>query len=259
MTLYLIGLGLHDEKDISVKGLETVKRCDKIYLENYTSILGCTAKDLEKFYGQKIVLASREMAEQSAEKIVNEAKKKTVAFLVVGDPFSATTHVELFRLAREKKVPVEVIHNASVLTAIGITGLQLYKFGRIASIPFRDDVPTLEAPYRILQQNYRAKMHTLFLLDLKPGQKFMTISEAMDRLEEIEMQKKEKIIADNLLVVACARLGSTDAIVHAGRWKEVKAFDVGKPPYCLIVPSAQLHFLEKEMLGSYNSKNKATN
>lgn len=38
--LYLIGLGLGDEKDITVKGLEIVKRADKVFLEMYTSILG---------------------------------------------------------------------------------------------------------------------------------------------------------------------------------------------------------------------------
>jgi len=37
MTLFMIGLGLNDEKDITVKGLETVKKCDFLYLEDYTS------------------------------------------------------------------------------------------------------------------------------------------------------------------------------------------------------------------------------
>lgn len=37
--LYLIGLGLSDETDITVKGLETVKKCARVYLEAYTSIL----------------------------------------------------------------------------------------------------------------------------------------------------------------------------------------------------------------------------
>ena len=40
MTLYLIGLGLGDHKDITVKGLEIVKQSEEIYLESYTSVLG---------------------------------------------------------------------------------------------------------------------------------------------------------------------------------------------------------------------------
>jgi len=37
--LYLIGLGLSDETDITVKGLEIVKKAARVYLEAYTSIL----------------------------------------------------------------------------------------------------------------------------------------------------------------------------------------------------------------------------
>lgn len=37
--LYLVGLGLSDETDITVKGLEIVKKASRVYLEAYTSIL----------------------------------------------------------------------------------------------------------------------------------------------------------------------------------------------------------------------------
>ena len=37
--LYLIGLGLADERDMTVKGLEVVKRAERVYLEAYTAIL----------------------------------------------------------------------------------------------------------------------------------------------------------------------------------------------------------------------------
>ena len=37
--LYIIGLGLADEKDISVKGLEIVRKAKRVYLEAYTAIL----------------------------------------------------------------------------------------------------------------------------------------------------------------------------------------------------------------------------
>ena len=38
--LYFVGLGLGNEKDITLRGLEAVKSCEKIFLENYTSVLG---------------------------------------------------------------------------------------------------------------------------------------------------------------------------------------------------------------------------
>ena len=39
IMLYLVGLGLGDAKDITVRGLEIVKKAEKVYLESYTSIL----------------------------------------------------------------------------------------------------------------------------------------------------------------------------------------------------------------------------
>ena len=46
--LYLVGLGLADERDITVKGLNIVKAAEIVYLEAYTSIL---LVDKEKLVG----------------------------------------------------------------------------------------------------------------------------------------------------------------------------------------------------------------
>lgn len=247
MTLYIIGIGLNDEKDITVKGLEIVRKCDLVYLENYTSLLQCTFHDLAKFYNKEIILADRNITEQG-DKIINQAKLKNVAFLVIGDPFSATTHVELMKQAKEAEVKIEIINNASVLTAVGITGLQLYKFGKTTSIPFIENCPNLETPYIVLKENKSLGMHTLFLLDLKPGEnKFMTINQAINILENIETKKKDKLINDDTLVVGCVRLGSNHPIIKAGKLKDIKLFNFDLPPQCLIIPG-KLHFVEEEIL-----------
>lgn len=39
MTLFVIGLGLCDEKDITLRALEAVRSSSRVYLEAYTSIL----------------------------------------------------------------------------------------------------------------------------------------------------------------------------------------------------------------------------
>lgn len=253
MTLYLIGLGLADEQDITVKGLEIVKKCAKVYLEDYTSLLQCSKQDLEQFYGKKIILADRETTEQGDLKIVQEAKQKEIAFLIVGDPFSATTHIQLFKLAKEHQVEVKIIHNASILTAIGELGLELYKFGRTTSIPFIEEHPNLESPYNVLQSNLYLGMHTLFLLDLRPNEhKFMTIPEALEILEQIQKKKKGTVLKKNTLVVGCARLGSDKAVIKVGTISELKQIDFGQPPYCLVIPG-KLHFVEQEVLDSFRS------
>ncbi|MDP3989896.1 MAG: diphthine synthase [archaeon] len=246
--LYIIGIGLSNEKDITVKGLEAVKHCEKIYVENYTSLLQCSLQDLEKFYGKEITPAPRDLAEQGVDQIIKEAEEKNVAFLVIGDPFSATTHVEIFKQAKLLGIKVEIIHNASVLTAVGITGLQLYQFGKTTSIPFLEDHPNLETPYNVILENKKNGLHTLCLLDIKADQnKFMTVSQALEVLKDIEIRKEEGLVNDDLLVIGCARLGSDDFIVKAGTVSEIKKMDFGKQPHCLVIPG-KMHFIEEEML-----------
>lgn len=256
MTLYLIGIGLSTEKDISVKGLEIIKKCDKIYLENYTSLLQCSVQDLEKFYEKKIIPAPRYLAEQGADHIVEEAKNNDIAFLVIGDPFSATTHIQFVKEAFYHGVPVKIINNASILTAVGITGLQLYKFGKVTSIPFFEDHPHLETPYKVLGENQSLGLHTLFLLDLKPQEnKCMAVNEALTILENIEHRKKENVITGEMVVIGCARLGSDSAIIKSGTLNDIKTVDFGTAPHCLIIPG-KMHFIEEEMLELWKNKSK---
>lgn len=257
MTLHIIGLGLNDEKDISIKGLEAVKKADFIYLENYTSVLQCPVSKLEKLYGKKIIPADRDMVEKKADEILDKAKEKDVAFLVVGDPMSATTHIDLVQRAKKKKIKVKVIHNASILTAVGITGLQLYKFGKTTSLPFPENVKA-ETPYNIIKINKENKMHTLILLDIEPEKnRFMSVNDAVKILLGIEKkkgkkegEKKEKIFTEETFCVGCARLGSENQIIKAGKAGEILKTDFGKPPHCLIVP-AELHFMEEEALEGF--------
>ncbi|MDD1758295.1 MAG: diphthine synthase, partial [Methanotrichaceae archaeon] len=62
--LFFVGLGLHDQRDISVKGLETVRRADRVYAEFYTSrLVGASMQDLEGIYGKKVNVLSRNEVE----------------------------------------------------------------------------------------------------------------------------------------------------------------------------------------------------
>ena len=166
MPLYFIGLGLNNEKDITVNGLEAVKKSDLVYLENYTSVLNCTKEQLEKFYNKKIILANRKLVESDGNEILENAKTKNAAFLVAGDSLAATTHIDLFLRAKKEGIKCHVIHNASIINAIGVTGLQLYKFGKTTSIPLENE--NIESPYDVLKGNLSLGLHTLLLLDLNP-------------------------------------------------------------------------------------------
>ena len=243
MALYFIGIGLSDEKDITVKGLEIVRKCDFVYLETYTSILQCSVEDLEEFYGKKIIPADRELVEKKAEQtILKNAKDEEVAFLVVGDPMCATTHVDLLLRAKKLGIKTTITHNASIINAVGITGLEVYKFGKVTSIPFQNK--NVKAPYEVMQNNLKNNLHTLLLLDLKPDeQKFLTIKQAVEYLIKKGMNKEQPCIG-------CARIGADNFFIKKGKASEIKEIDFGKPPYCLIVP-AKLHFIEEESLDRF--------
>ena len=131
MSLYLIGLGLGDHKDITIKGLEVIKQSKEIYLESYTSILGVKKEELEKFYGKKITEVFREEVEIKFDEVLQDIKKtgEIYSLLVVGDPLCATTHTDIFLRAKKEGINVEIIHNASIMNACGCCGLHLYDFG----------------------------------------------------------------------------------------------------------------------------------
>ncbi len=249
MTLSIIGIGLNDEKDITIKGLEFVKQSDVVYLENYTSVLNCDVSALEVFYGKKIILADRNLVEKKAEEtILKDAKEKNVSLLVVGDALSATTHIDLVKRARGLGIKVNIVHNASILTAVSETGLQLYKFGKTTSIPFPEKNYKPETAYYVIKDNLSLGLHTLVLLDLRPQEnKFMSISDAINVLLDIEKKRKGKVITEETLAIGCARLGSENSVIKKGKIKELKGFDFGKPVHCLIIPG-KMHFAEEEFL-----------
>ena len=265
MALHIIGIGLNNEKDITLKGLETIKKCSKVYLENYTCILNCEIGDLEKLYGKKIILADRDMVEKEAENtILRDAKKQDIAFLVIGDAFSATTHVDLVLRAKKLGIKVTTVFNASILTAAGILGLELYKYGKTTSIVFPQKSFFPETPYDVIKMNKKNGLHTFCLLDIKMKEhskddlkkedyceiiqpKFMTVNEAIDILLKIEDKRKEKVFTKDTLCIGCARLASDDFVIRSGKVKELLKEDFGKPLHSLIIPG-KLHFMEEEAL-----------
>jgi diphthine synthase len=246
MPLYLIGLGLNSEKDITLNGMEAIKKCDIVYLENYTSALNCTKDSLEKFHGKKIILAGRNLVESDDNEIVENSKSKNVAFLVAGDPMVATTHIDLFLRARKEGIKCHVIHNASIISAVGAAGLQVYKFGKTTSIPLENE--NVESPYDVLKGNLGLGLHTLFLLDLDPDEeKFLSFNDAVRYLLKVELKRNEKIFSEKTLCIGCARIGSDNEVIKAGSAKDLLKFNFGKPVHCLIVPG-KLHFMEEEAL-----------
>jgi diphthine synthase len=188
------------------------------------------------------------MVEKKADLILERALTHNVAFLVVGDIFGATTHTDLILRAKEKHVECEYIHNVSIINAIGMVGLELYKYGKITSIPFTTESFIPETPYDVMKMNRREGLHALLLLDLRPDeQRFMTVNQAIQYLLHIESNRKENVFTEDTLCIGCARIGCKDFKIKFGKAKDLMHEDFGKPLHCLIIPGT-MHFMEEDAL-----------
>ncbi|KAL9062377.1 MAG: hypothetical protein Q9157_008974 [Trypethelium eluteriae] len=266
--LYIVGLGLADEKDVTVKGLEIIRKASRIYLEAYTAILPVDKERLEAYYDRPITIADREMVESSSDTILENADKEDVAFLVVGDPFSATTHTDLLLRARKLSIPTQSIPNASILTAVGATGLSLYTFGQTVSIVFFTDDWRPSSFYDKIAENASLGLHTLLLLDIKVKEpnlqqlargkivyeppRYMTVAQCCIQLLEVEEERKQGICAAEKLAVGIARAGGGEAQkIVAGTLEELAKADLGKPLHSVALCGHRMHEMEWEFVREY--------
>ena len=237
--LYIIGLGLNVD-GISKYGLEVVKKCKKVYLENYTVDYPYSEKELsDVFGGKKIHPADRNFVESL--EIIDEAARKDVALLVYGAPLTATTHISLIQEAKLSDVRYKIIYNASIFDAIAETGLQLYKFGKIASMPTWKKSFEPDSFMKIVEDNISIKAHSLILIDI--GLDFV------DALEQLETAAEKHGIPLKKIVV-CQSLGTKYRKIMYRNIEEFRGFFGVKKPYCIIIPS-KLHFIENDVLQTH--------
>jgi len=247
--LTFIGLGLHDAKDISVRGFEEIQGADVVFAESYTSTLAEGALDeLARRAGKSIVLLDRASVEQG-ERIVKAAADKKIVLLVAGDPMTATTHVDLRIRCARAGIRTSVIHNSSVLTAVpGVLGLQHYKFGRTTTVPFPRKGYSPTSPYEVIAENVGRGLHTLVLLDIDAERnRYMTVNEGLNLLLDMECRMCKKVILQTTLVCGVARAGSPDCVAKAGPVEMLMKEDFGPPLHTIVVPG-KLHFMEEEAL-----------
>ena len=247
--LVFVGLGLNDEKGISLNGLEETKSADAVFMELYTSLLpNFSLERFQSLCGKQVhMISRRELEEENGKIILQAAEKGKTVFLIPGDPFIATTHVTLRIDAEKLKIKTRIIHGASIISAIiGLSGLHNYKFGKTVTVPFPENFS--ETPYNVIAQNKKLGLHTLCLLDLKANEKrFLTINQAITSLLAVEEKKKNGVITPETVAVGVARAGSNEPTLKADFVKTLVEFDFGEPPYSLIFPR-DLHFMEVEAL-----------
>ncbi|MBW6442394.1 diphthine synthase [Patescibacteria group bacterium] len=232
--LYLIGLGLN-ENSYNKETERIISEAKAVYLENYTVDFPYDLQDLENQLNLKgkIIQVDRGFVEQEMEKLFLESKDSDIVLLIYGSPLMATTHISLINEAKKSNVKTRVIHNASIFDAVSETGLQLYKFGKITSMPDFEASSYTE----VIKENQSIQAHTLILVDIG-----LNFNVALEKLRK-DCENNEVPLTK---IVVCSRLGCKNSKVYYEDISNLKQKDLEKP-FCFIIPG-KLHFTEKEFL-----------
>lgn len=259
--LTFIGLGLYDERSITVEGKATLETVDRAFAEFYTSrLLGATVEDLAAYHDIEVTVRDRAGVERDPDPILNAAEDDHVAFLTAGDTMISTTHTDLRLRAHERGIATRVIHGVTAQTAASsLTGLQNYRFGKAVTLPFPyahggEGVP--ESVIETVEANRERGLHTLVYLDIKVGdvpavgRDGTGSSRAEDREEYMTADTAAAMLAEDwqdVLGVVVARAGSPEPVVAADRLSTLGGRGFGAPLHLLVIPG-DLHHVEADAL-----------
>jgi len=244
--LWFIGLGISGFKSIPNEALDVLSKADIVYLEQFTSpISKSDLTKIKKSTKGEFKPAKRWLVEDGKE-ILENSKKKKVVLLSYGDPYIATTHIELRARAIEEKIKTHSIHAASSLTSmIGECGLHFYKVGRIATVMSEMELTT---PYYVIYKNIIEGNHTVLLLEYNQDKDFfLDPNDALKGLLETEKGQIRNVISTSTYAIVASRIGFKDQTIISGKISSLKKIDFGKPPHTIIIPG-RMHFTESDAL-----------
>ena len=242
--LSFIGLGLYDERSITIRGRDALADADRAFAEWYTSRLtGTDVETLEATHDIGIEVRDRAGVEQTPEPILDAAEAGHTAFLTAGDTMISTTHVDLRLRAEERGIDTRVIHGTTAQTAASsLTGLQNYRFGKATTLPFEEThggVP--DSVVETIDTNRERGLHTLVYLDIDgANERFLTGDVAADMLADP---------LDDPLGVVVGQAGSDRPTVRADRLTALAGESFGEPLHLLLVPG-ELHPIEADALST---------
>jgi len=244
--LWFVGLGISGLGSISLDAQNILKKADIVYLEQFTSIIpkSDTTK-LKKLVKGQFKAVKRWMVEDGQE-ILDNAKKKNVVLLSYGDPYIATTHIELRTRAIQEKIKTNTIHASSALTAlVGECGLHYYKIGKVVTI--MKEIQSTSAYYAIYG-NLLSGDHTILLLEYNQDAGFfLDPKDALSNLLAVEKEQVRNVLSQNIFAIVASRIGLQDQMITAGKISSLIKLDFGKPPHTIII-SGSLHFTESDAL-----------
>ncbi len=250
--LTFVGLGLYDERSITVEGRDAIADADRVFAEFYTSKLaGATVEELSASHGVGIETRDRRGVEEEPEPILEAAERGDAVFLTAGDTMISTTHVDLRLRADEQGIDTHVVHGTTAgSAAASLTGLQNYRFGKATTLPFPyahggDGVP--KSVLGTIADNRERGLHTVVYLDIKVG--IGPNGRDPDHEEYMTADDAAGLFAEELdtVGVAVARAGGPDPVVAADRLSALADRSFGEPLHLLVIPG-NLHIIEHDAL-----------
>jgi diphthine synthase len=261
MTLAFVGLGL--EQSPTLYTIEILKKCDRIFYENYTSPV--VNPDLKSILSDSVDPGNKKIEEVGREfvedgrKILDYAKNEKVAIVSSGDPMIATTHQELRTRAIKSGIDTRIVHGSSIFSAVsGELGLSSYSFGKTVTIT---RTPMQYTAYDAIYQNLLRGLHTTVLLEWDQSSNFfLSPKDALSRLVEAEKDLKYGIITNETILLSVSELGRGDDDDESKKPKislctfsDYSTQDFGAAPITLVVPG-KLHFTEVDALSAITGR-----
>ena len=193
-------------------------------------------------------IAKRWMVEDGKE-ILNASRNSIVVLLSYGDPYIATTHIELRTRAKLESIETKTIHSASVITAmIGEIGLQFYKVGKIVTV--MSEKKSVTTPYTTIFKNLIEGLHSVILLEYNEDQNFfLDPKTAILSLLEVEKEQKRNVVNDDSFAIVTSRVGIKTQKIISGKLSELLKMDFGEPPHSIII-TGKLHFTESDAINA---------
>ena len=245
--LWFVGLGVSGEESIPIEVVKVIQKADMVYLESFTSpIYKQHEEKLKSLTNGNFKIAKRWLVEDGQE-ILRTAKVSNVVLLSYGDPYIATTHIELRTRAKLEKIKTKTIHSASAITSmVGEAGLQFYKIGRIVTI--MNEKKSMLTPYTTIFKNLLQGLHTVLLLEYNEVENyFLDPKNAISQLLEIEKEQKRSVVNENTFAIVASRIGFQTQTITSGKFSNLLKINFGEPPHSVII-TGKLHFTESDAI-----------
>ena len=243
--LWFIGLGVSGISELSNNTISIIKNAEIVYLESFTSPISEDEKiQLKNISTGKFKVAKRWLVEDGNE-ILDNAKEKETVLISYGDPYIATTHLELKTRAIQDNIETKTIHSSSIISSlIGEAGLHYYKVGKVLTI--MDDPKSIITPYNTIFDNLLNRIHSVILLEYNEDKSFfLEPQNALSMLLDCEEKQKRKIISSETFGIVASRIGKNDQRIISGNIGNLIKNKFGEPPHSIIIPG-KLHFTESD-------------